>query len=159
MNDQKKALASSTLPLLPLRDLVAYPSTVLTVDVGRERSVSAVERALGTRRPPLCRRAKEFTRRASFRRGSLHCRLRGHRAADLRLPDGSVRLLLQGETRAALLRVWEDADLQLAECPGSPQRAGFGSVGSSCPDARGQAHGRESGAAKHPPSCPGNCWI
>ena len=116
MNDQKKALASSTLPLLPLRDLVAYPSTVLTVDVGRERSVSAVERAL-EHEGRLFAVAQKNSRAEHPSEEDLYtvgCIVTVRQV--LRLPDGSVRLLLQGETRAALLRVWEDADLQLAEC-------------------------------------------
>ena len=34
------------LPLLPLRGLLVYPSMVLHLDVGRERSVKALEQAM-----------------------------------------------------------------------------------------------------------------
>ena len=35
------------LPVVPLRGVLAFPSTVLSFDVGRNRSVNAVERAAG----------------------------------------------------------------------------------------------------------------
>lgn len=35
-----------TVPLLPLRGLLVYPTMVLHLDVGRERSVEALERAM-----------------------------------------------------------------------------------------------------------------
>ncbi len=34
------------IPLLPLRGLLVYPSMVLHIDVGRERSVAALEHAM-----------------------------------------------------------------------------------------------------------------
>ena len=35
-----------TLPLLPLRGLVVYPHMMVNLDVGRDRSVAAIERAI-----------------------------------------------------------------------------------------------------------------
>lgn len=40
---------AGVLPLLPLRGLLAFPNTVLTLDLGRSRSVAALESALGRR--------------------------------------------------------------------------------------------------------------
>ena len=45
------------LPLLPLRGLVVFPGSVITLDAGRERSIAAIEEAMGADRR-LLRRAR-----------------------------------------------------------------------------------------------------
>lgn len=42
----EKTASAGVLPLLPLRGLLAFPNTVVTLDVGRGRSVAALESAL-----------------------------------------------------------------------------------------------------------------
>ena len=42
----EKHAHAGVLPLLPLRGALAFPNTVLTLDVGRGRSVAALESAL-----------------------------------------------------------------------------------------------------------------
>ena len=55
----KPAAPSFTLPLLPLRDIVVFPSMVVPLFVGRDRSVNAIEQAMNTDKQNLPVRPKE----------------------------------------------------------------------------------------------------
>jgi len=46
MSDSKKVIKKQVLPLLPLRGLTVFPHMVLHFDVGREKSIKALEEAM-----------------------------------------------------------------------------------------------------------------
>ena len=46
MTKQAEPVATHSIPLLPLRDIVVFPHMVLPLFVGRERSINALEEAL-----------------------------------------------------------------------------------------------------------------
>src|SRR5437660_4528341 len=94
------------LPLLPVRDLVVFPAQVVPLFVSREISLSAVEEALGTdglvfvvaQRDP-----SEDAPRAPngvFGLGTCCLILRQRK-----LPDGRVKVLVQGLVKATLEEV------------------------------------------------------
>nr|WP_302104821.1 endopeptidase La [Polycladomyces sp. WAk] len=90
------------MPLLPLRGLIVYPSMVLHLDVGRERSVKALEQAmvdenlivLSTQREV---HIEEPSPDDIFRMGTI-ARVRQM----LKLPNGTIRVLVEGLHRAAI---------------------------------------------------------
>ena len=51
--DSTEKPAAKRLPILPLRDVVVYPHTVIPLFVGRERSVTALDRAMAAGREIL----------------------------------------------------------------------------------------------------------
>ena len=51
--DTTEKSAVKRLPILPLRDVVVYPHTVIPLFVGRERSVTALDRAMAAGREIL----------------------------------------------------------------------------------------------------------
>ena len=53
MTDNPDKPAAKRLPILPLRDVVVYPHTVIPLFVGRERSVTALDRAMAAGREIL----------------------------------------------------------------------------------------------------------
>jgi ATP-dependent Lon protease len=90
------------LPLLPLRGLLVYPSMVLHLDVGREKSVRALERCMvGDNTILLCSQAEsgieEPTQDDIYRVGTI-ARVRQM----LKLPNGTIRVLVEGLTRAEI---------------------------------------------------------
>jgi ATP-dependent Lon protease len=90
------------LPLLPLRGLLVYPSMVLHLDVGREKSVRALERCMvGDNTILLCSQSEsgieEPTQDDIYRVGTI-ARVRQM----LKLPNGTIRVLVEGLTRAEI---------------------------------------------------------
>ena len=103
------------LPLLPLRGLVIFPGSVITIDAGRDRSIAAVESAdsLDNRLFLVAQRDAKVERpylEDLYSVGTV-CTIK----QVLRLPDGALRLLVEGGSRALLYNVVEMPDLQMAE--------------------------------------------
>src|SRR5260370_18397303 len=88
------------LPLLPLRDSVIYPFMIVPLFVSREKSIGAVDEAMGENRMVLlvCQKDldKEETQEEDlYRVGTVAVIMRM-----LKLPDGRIRILVQGISRA-----------------------------------------------------------
>ena len=94
-------LPSTTIfPVLPLRDVVVYPHMVIPLFVGREKSIKALEAAmLDNKQVFLVAQRKSAKDDPSpddlFNVGTLSSLLQL-----LRLPDGTVKVLVEGERRA-----------------------------------------------------------
>src|SRR6266849_6055213 len=88
------------LPLLPLRDIVIYPFMIVPLFVSRERSIRAVDEALGEHRMILLACQKELDKEEPqqddlYKVGTVAVIMRM-----LKLPDGRIRILVQGISRA-----------------------------------------------------------
>ncbi|HEV8702596.1 MAG TPA: endopeptidase La [Candidatus Polarisedimenticolia bacterium] len=88
------------LPVLPLRDIVVYPFIIVPLSVSRERSIKAVDQALAENRMILLVSQKdsqieEPTEKDLFNTGTVGVIMRM-----LKLPDGRIRVLVQGVCRA-----------------------------------------------------------
>lgn len=88
------------IPLLPLRDIIVFPHMVVPLYVGRKKSVAALEHAMATDKDLLlCAQKKaknnEPTPEDIYEFGTL-----GTIIQLLRLPDGTVKLLVEGKRRA-----------------------------------------------------------
>src|SRR6266852_3401382 len=88
------------LPLLPLRDIVIYPFMIVPLFVSRERSIRAVDEALGENRMILLVCQKDLDKEEPqqddlYSVGTVAVIMRM-----LKLPDGRIRILVQGISRA-----------------------------------------------------------
>ena len=109
------------LPVLPVRDVVIFNYTILPLFVGREASVGAVEAALQSNRYMLILTQKD-EHIDKPRPEDLHAmgtvvmimRM-------LKLPDGRLKLLVQGVSRARALAVLEDKPYLEAEIVPQPE--------------------------------------
>jgi ATP-dependent Lon protease len=95
---------SRAVPLLPLRDIVVFPSMVVPLFVGRPKSIRALEEAVASSRELLLAAqrvaAKDEPREADiYRVGTL-----GTIIQLLRLPDDTVKVLVEGKCRASVER-------------------------------------------------------
>jgi ATP-dependent Lon protease len=93
-----------TLPLLPLRDIIVFPHMVVPLFVGREKSIGALEEAMaGDKELVLSAQKKAKTNDPReediFAIGTI-----GHIIQLLRLPDGTVKVLIEGRARAEIIR-------------------------------------------------------
>jgi ATP-dependent Lon protease len=102
--DDKRA--PRRMPLLPLRDIVVFPHMVVPLFVGREKSISALEEATGKggyKEIFLSAQRKAKTNEPVpddiFTIGTV-----GTIIQLLRLPDGTVKVLVEGKRRAAIRR-------------------------------------------------------
>jgi ATP-dependent Lon protease len=94
---------SRHLPLLPLRGLLVYPSMVLHLDVGREKSIRALEHAMiDESLILLCSQSEvnieEPTQEDIYRVGTIS-KVRQM----LKLPNGTIRVLVEGVMRAEIM--------------------------------------------------------
>ncbi len=90
------------LPLLPLRDVVVYPFMIIPLFVGREMSVKAVDSALAGDRMILLATQHEISEEDPapdkiYEVGTVAMIMRM-----LKLPDGRVKILVQGLTKARI---------------------------------------------------------
>src|SRR3989442_204857 len=88
------------LPLLPLRDIVIYPFMIVPLFVSRERSIRAVDEALGEHRMIILACQKDLDKEEPqqddlYKVGTVAVIMRM-----LKLPDGRIRILVQGISRA-----------------------------------------------------------
>jgi len=95
----------AALPLLPTRELVLFPKMVAPIFVGRERSISAIEAAFGAQTPLiLCAQREAGVEDPTFE----DLRPVGVRARVLqlfKLPDGSIKALVEGGERVRAERL------------------------------------------------------
>lgn len=95
------------LPLLPLRDVVVYPHMVIPLFVGREKSIEALEAAMSGDKQILLLAQRNPAdddpgEDALYRMGTIATVLQL-----LKLPDGTVKVLVEGEQRGAMDRFFE----------------------------------------------------
>ncbi|GAB6991429.1 endopeptidase La [Paenibacillus pini] len=97
-------------PLLPLRGLLVYPSMVLHLDVGREKSVKALEKAMvEDNLILLCSQSEvnieEPTQEDIFRIGTV-----ANVRQMLKLPNGTIRVLVEGMERAEIIQYTDNEE-------------------------------------------------
>ena len=94
---------TKTLPVIPLRDVVVFPQMMVPLFVGRERSIKALEEAQNKDRllwlvAQKDARLNDPSPKDIYTMGTI-----GRIVQLLRLPDGTVRVLIEGKTRASLV--------------------------------------------------------
>ncbi len=102
----KRVKISENIPVIPLRNTIVVPSTITPLLVGRPGSIMAAEKALLRDKRIICVTQKnnaDFDEdpkaRELYRVGSLCTILQV-----LKLPDGTMRLLIEGENRVQIIR-------------------------------------------------------
>lgn len=115
------------LPLLPLRDVVVYPHMVIPLFVGREKSIEALEAAMAGEKQILLLAQRnpgddDPGEDALYRTGTVATVLQL-----LKLPDGTVKVLVEGEQRGTVEKFLEvdghvRAQVSLIEESAAPDR-------------------------------------
>ena len=106
MKDKK----SEILPMLPLRDVVVYPQLVIPLFVGREKSIQAIEKANNGDKKILLVAQKNANKdeplvKDLFKIGTVATILQM-----LKLPDGTVKVLVEGIDRAEVTSFHEKGE-------------------------------------------------
>jgi ATP-dependent Lon protease len=104
-----------TLPVLPLRDIVVFPHMVVPLFVGREKSVRALEEVMRGDKQILLATQKNSSDDDPQPSGIYDVGVIATVLQLLKLPDGTVKVLVEGKSRAALLKFTDQADYYEAE--------------------------------------------
>ncbi|WP_409370217.1 endopeptidase La [Lysinibacillus sp. 38-6] len=91
---------TTNVPLLPLRGLLVYPSMVLHIDVGRNRSVAALEHAMLEDQLILLVTQKEMHDEQPEEQDLYPVGTMAYVKQMLKLPNGTLRILVEGVARA-----------------------------------------------------------
>lgn len=99
----KETEIPDVLPLLPVRDMVVFPHMVLPLFVGREVSIRAIEEALAGNRMVLLATQKSMETEAPQPDEIYSVGTVGAIMRMLKLPDGRVKILVQGVAKAKIV--------------------------------------------------------
>ena len=107
--------AKKNFPMLPLRDVVVYPQLVIPLFVGREKSISAIEKANNGDKKILLVAQKTASKdepeiKDLYKVGTVASILQM-----LKLPDGTVKVLVEGHERATINKFDDTGDFWSAD--------------------------------------------
>ncbi len=105
MSEDKKKDEKSTYPILPLRDVVVFPHMIIPLFVGREKSIQALESVMGTNQKVVLLSQKDPTMDYPAIKDLYSIGTTAKILQLLRLPDGTVKVLLEGEQRVKILKI------------------------------------------------------
>ena len=120
-DDKESVGGPIRVPLLPLRDIIVFPHMVVPLFVGRQRSIKALEEATQKQSPIFLSSQKdaktnEPTEEDIYKTGTV-----GTVVQMLKLPDGTVKVLIEGKRRAKIVRFVNSPDFFLVEIEEAPE--------------------------------------
>ncbi|MBN1572274.1 MAG: endopeptidase La [Deltaproteobacteria bacterium] len=114
-DDETFEMGDNILPLLPLRDIIIFPHMVVPLFVGRKKSINALETAMASDKSiilsaQLNAKMDDPTPDQIYRIGTV-----GSIIQLLRLPDGTVKVLVEGKQRAKVKSYIPNEDFFLVD--------------------------------------------
>lgn len=101
--DEKEIEIPDTLPVLPIRDIVVFPYMILPLFVGREMSIRSIDHALNSNRMIMLLTQRDLNIENPGPEDLFTVGTVGIIMRMLKLPDGRVKILVQGLTKAKVL--------------------------------------------------------
>src|SRR6266542_3546247 len=101
-SDDQKKKGARTVPLLPLRDIIVFPHMVVPLFVGREKSINALEQAVNHDKEIVLSAQKKAKTNDPTPDDIFSVGTVGQIIQLLRLPDGTVKVLVEGKRRARI---------------------------------------------------------
>ncbi len=111
-NDQNK---TNIIPLLPLRDVVVFPHMIVPLFVGREKSIAALESAMKYEKGIFMVAQKNAKKDDPAEEDIYRVGTIGIIIQLLRLPDGTVKVLVEGKTRGSIQEYLKNDDFFLVK--------------------------------------------
>ena len=103
------------VPLLPLRDIIVFPHMVVPLFVGRQKSIRALEEAMNKDKFILLAAQRDAKTNDPGEEDVYQVGTLAVVVQLLRLPDGTVKVLVEGKKRARIVRYVEQASYFLVE--------------------------------------------
>lgn len=110
-----KKKMTKRVPLLPLRGLLVFPTMVLHIDVGRERSIAALEQAMLEDNIVFLATQKEMSIEQPEKDDLHKIGTLAYIKQMLKLPNGTIRVLVEGQERAQWKQYVEDETMTMVE--------------------------------------------
>jgi len=111
-NNQNK---TNIIPLLPLRDVVVFPHMIVPLFVGREKSIAALESAMKYEKGIFMVAQKNAKKDDPAEEDIYRVGTIGIIIQLLRLPDGTVKVLVEGKTRGSIQEYIKNDDFFLVK--------------------------------------------
>jgi ATP-dependent Lon protease len=109
--------------LLPLRDIIIFPHMVVPLFVGREKSIAALEEAMRHTKDILLVAQKKAKVNDPAPDDIFDVGTLGVIVQLLKLPDGTVKVLVEGQQRARVLKYMPNDEFFQVECEGIEEEA------------------------------------
>jgi ATP-dependent Lon protease len=103
------------LPLLPLRDLIIFPHMMMPLFVGREKSIAALEQAMAQQSEIVLAAQKDAKTNNPNPDEIFEIATIGSIVQLLRLPDGTVKVLVEGKQRARIQKFKQNEPFYIVE--------------------------------------------
>ncbi|MBI4378755.1 MAG: endopeptidase La [Nitrospinae bacterium] len=100
--EEKKKIQSNVLPLIPLRDIVVFPHMIIPLFVGRDKSIRGLENALSKEKGIILATQKKPKTNDPSPEDIHEIGTAAEILQILRLSDGTVKVLVEGITRARI---------------------------------------------------------
>jgi ATP-dependent Lon protease len=104
---KKSEQSSSTYSLLPLRDIIVFPHMVVPLFVGREKSIRALEEAMASRKQIILAAQKKAQNNNPDEKDIFNIGTLANIIQLLRLPDGTLKVLVEGVQRVRVTKYVE----------------------------------------------------
>ena len=99
------------LPLLPLRGIIVFPGMIINLDVGRDRSIKAVETAMASTKRILLVSQKSAEEAEPTARSLYPFGVVAELKQMLKMPNGAMRILVEGLSRAEIISVIDEVGM------------------------------------------------
>ena len=109
-------LNKSPIPVLPLRDIVVFPNMIVRLFVGREKSVLALEEVMKTEQQILLVTQKDAGDDNPDRDSIFKVGVIANVLQVLKLPDGAVKILIEGKKRVQITEFLDEKQFFEAVC-------------------------------------------
>jgi ATP-dependent Lon protease len=120
--NDKGAAPRRTVPALPLRDIIVFPHMVSQLFVGRDKSIAALDEAMARDKDIFLAAQKSAKTNDPAPEDIYAVGTVGTIVQLLRLADGTVKVLVEGQKRARVRRYVESGDFFLAEIEEIPEQ-------------------------------------
>ena len=118
---EKESGGSTRVPLLPLRDIIVFPHMVVPLFVGRQRSIRALEEATQKQGPIFLSSQKDAKTNEPAEDDIYKIGTLGTVVQMLKLPDGTVKVLIEGKRRAQIARFVNNPEFFLVDVEEAPE--------------------------------------
>ncbi len=105
--ESKKGTKAIKVPLLPLRDVIIFPHMVVPLFVGREKSINALEECVAKKLELFLVAQRQATTVTPGEEDIFEIGTLGTILQILRLPDNTVKVLIEGKRRARIVKYTE----------------------------------------------------
>ena len=111
----KQKIEKAIVPVLPLREVIVFPHMVVPLFVGREKSIQALEECVEKKKELFLVAQKQATTVNPTEKDIFQIGTLGTILQILRLPDNTVKVLIEGKRRAKMLKFMDGEAMIEAE--------------------------------------------